>query len=533
MSRFSKLRKGLGISGIAFVIFLVLFLLCYFTGKILPAAIIALFLIPLTGIVLFRALRWIQLHSLWSVRNRLLFVYGLMAILPLFLILTLVGLGAWALTTELAVYLATSALDRRVDSIQNAMRVLDGMTTAQRITSAADFQKGMSQEFPSFRLYIKDEAGERKFPTNSSDLKLPKDWKSTSGLLVVNHHFYGWSHIVSERAEITGMAPLSNAMIAGLVPNLGKIGLVEQSHNDKNAGPQVEGIAPENDASAQGPFHLPPAMNRFDVPLIWAASVTHSHMENPNQAFDGVLYINSRASAVFGTVFAKAESFRGALLQFFVVVAILFLIVETVAIIIGVRLSGRLTRAVNQLYEGTRRVIKGDFRHRIHTRYQDQLGELGESFNQMTSNLERLFAVEKEKERLQTEIEIAREVQSQLYPKDAPPMRGIQLTVVCDPARMVSGDYYDYTELGQHQLAFAIGDVAGKGISAALLMATLQAALRSQVAHCEAAETSMESARVVSQLNKQIYAHTAPEKYATFFFALFDLPSQTLTYTNA
>jgi sigma-B regulation protein RsbU (phosphoserine phosphatase) len=151
----------------------------------------------------------------------------------------------------------------------------------------------------------------------------------------------------------------------------------------------------------------------------------------------------------------------------------------------------------------------------------------------MTGTLERLFIVEKEKERLQTEIEIAREVQSQLYPKAAPPMRGLKLSVVCDPARMVSGDYYDYTEVGAHQLVFAIGDVAGKGISAALLMATLQAALRSQVAHAEATQTRMNSAEVITQLNRQIWEHTAPEKYATFFFALFDQPSQTLSYTNA
>jgi sigma-B regulation protein RsbU (phosphoserine phosphatase) len=172
-------------------------------------------------------------------------------------------------------------------------------------------------------------------------------------------------------------------------------------------------------------------------------------------------------------------------------------------------------------------------------RDSDQLGELGQSFNRMTENLERLLAVEKEKERLQTEIEIAREVQSQLYPKAAPPICGLKLTVRCDPARMVSGDYYDYQDIGGGKLAFAIGDVAGKGISAALLMATLQAALRAQITSYQPAENGcngthrLQAANLVSALNKQIYAHTSPEKYATFFFGLFDEPSRTLTYTNA
>jgi len=208
--------------------------------------------------------------------------------------------------------------------------------------------------------------------------------------------------------------------------------------------------------------------------------------------------------------------------------------------VIGARLARRITGSIKALYEGTHRVIRGDFTHRIPVRSNDQLGELATSFNQMTGNLERLLAVEKEKERLQTELEIAREVQGQLYPKQAPPTCGLKLTVRCDPARMVSGDYYDYVELEGRRVAFAIGDVAGKGISAALLMATLQSALRAQMTQyqgiretaCEHVK-EMDVAQLVASLNKQLFAHTSPEKYATFFFALFDERARTLTYTNA
>jgi phosphoserine phosphatase RsbU/P len=157
----------------------------------------------------------------------------------------------------------------------------------------------------------------------------------------------------------------------------------------------------------------------------------------------------------------------------------------------------------------------------------------------MTGNLQRLVSIEKEKERLQAELEIAREVQTQLYPKCAPPTRSLKLTVHCEPARVVSGDYYDYEAVQSDKLAFAIGDVAGKGISAALLMATLQAALRAQIrAGVErsgdgTSHTALGSAQLVSDLNRQIYAHTAPEKYATFFFAMYDETDGILRYTNA
>ena len=99
----------------------------------------------------------------------------------------------------------------------------------------------------------------------------------------------------------------------------------------------------------------------------------------------------------------------------------------------------------------------------------------------MTENLGRLIVVAKEKERLESELAIAREVQNQLFPKDVPFTRTLELKGVCNPARMVSGDYYDFMALTESSLAFAIGDVAGKGISAALLMATIQSTMRTQL----------------------------------------------------
>ena len=212
----------------------------------------------------------------------------------------------------------------------------------------------------------------------------------------------------------------------------------------------------------------------------------------------------------------------------------------------GVSLTRTITGAVHNLYEGTERVKGGDFSHRISVEGNDQLAELGRSFNGMTENLERLIVVEKEQERLKSEIEIAREVQSQLFPRSSPVMKTIELTGVCHPARMVSGDYYDFVRLGDSNLALAIGDVAGKGISAALLMAAIQSIMRTQLTagvslHAVAAsgggngkaDTVFSAAELVSQLNKQVYANTSAEKYATFFFGLYDDDSRMLTYTNA
>ncbi len=557
MSRVREVARRLGKTGIAFLIALLLCVVFYFTGHGELLALDVLALIPLVAIVGFRALRSLRRNSLWSVRNRLLFVYGLFGVLPILLLFALVGLGAWALMNELAIYLASSALDRRLDSVNSAVEALRDMPATQRPYAAPEIIKAFGHALPGITFYVKDETGDHRYPPEAPPLDVPPGWKNVDGLLVLNSHFYGWAHFIDSKEEITALAPLSNEMVENLVPHLGVIALVETHEKHNNEVPASAGSLNITDNSNKSSKHpdlkftfntttyspgrrIPPAMNRLDIPVLWPSTRPHFHLDTPNKTFEGVLWVYSRPSAVLRSFFSSSEVLRGVLFDVVITIAILFFLVELVAVLIGVRLSRRITRAVNQLYEGTRRVIHGDFTHRIAVSNRDQLGELSESFNQMTINLERLLVIEKEKERLQTELEIAREVQAQLYPKEEPPRAGLQVTARCDPARMVSGDYYDYQALVRGKIAFAIGDIAGKGISAALLMATLQAALRANVSQSQPGQGNqsaecpdLDPATLVSKLNQQICAHTSPEKYATFFFALYDETTRTLTYTNA
>jgi phosphoserine phosphatase RsbU/P len=131
-------------------------------------------------------------------------------------------------------------------------------------------------------------------------------------------------------------------------------------------------------------------------------------------------------------------------------------------------------------------------------------------------------------ERMRREVEIAREVQERLFPQSIPAVRGIDLAGHCRPAARVGGDYWDLFSLGDGRLALAIGDVSGKGISAALLMASLRASLRSI-----AEDHSGDLARLMSKLNRQVYQASAANRYATFFFAVFEEDSHLLRYINA
>ncbi len=560
MSRAAQIARSLTKVGLAFLLVLLLYFLFYALGWTAAALVSALALVPLGLILFIRGGSWILRHGLWSLRNRLLVVYSLIGVLPILLLFVLVGLSGWALMNELAIYLASSALDRRLDLVTEATQALARFPVDERRTVASRVAEAFGRSLPGIVFYVHDQTGAYTVPANAPAIHLAPGWKTVGGLLVEQHHFFGWSHLRQGSDEITVLAPLSNADVANLVPKLGAITLLEADGDaEQMEKPAVAGSLTLVSAKTQSKnpdFHMqwngtettragrkspiPPAVNRLDIPVLWPSTRIHHHLDNPGQTYRVMLWVYSRPSAVLRTFFSSTELLRGVLFYIVVAVALLFLLVELVAVTIGVSLTRRIMRAVNQIYEGTRQVIHGDFRHRIPVRNTDQLGELAGSFNQMTGNLERLLAVEKEKERLQAEIEIAREVQSQLYPKAAPPDCGLELTVQCDPARMVSGDYYDYQEFRKGKVSFAIGDVAGKGISAALLMATIQAALRAQITSYQPLRENecsplpeIDSAGLVSKLNQQLYANTSPEKYATFFFAIFDQETRTLTYTNA
>jgi serine phosphatase RsbU (regulator of sigma subunit) len=125
------------------------------------------------------------------------------------------------------------------------------------------------------------------------------------------------------------------------------------------------------------------------------------------------------------------------------------------------------------------------------------------------------------------ELEIAKQVQARLFPQTLPSLTTLEYAGVCIQARQVGGDYYDFLDLGRERLGLVIGDIAGKGIAAALLMANLQANLRSQCAI--ALDQPQHFLRSVNQL---FFENTADSAYATLFFAEYDDREGRLRYAN-
>ena len=479
-------------------------------------------------------------RAIWSLRNRLIVAYLLIAVVPILLILTLVGLGGYIMASQVAIYIVRSELDQRVGSLQSTLESVTRSRPAGRQEAMQQAVENYSARYPGITFLVEDRGATVRWPDNTAVAVPPTLARNGSGIASLPDHYYIWSSADRNGARFIALMPLTRRYLSDMVPGLGEVYLrrVEVSQGKLT-------LAPSSYEPAAG--SLPPPVSRWDLDVAWPSLIRVADWAHPETTRSAFLVVYTRFSALFQILLSqKGDELQGLPLILFYAVSIAFLVVGVVGLAIGGSLSRTITGAVHSLYEGTQRVMRGDFSNRIQVSGRDQLAELGSSFNTMTQNLERLLAVAKEKERLQAEIEIAREVQEQLYPKMAPVLKTLHITGKCHPARMVSGDYYDYQLLPGNQLAIAIGDVAGKGISAALLMATIQAALRMELrtslerleglaapASTPSSGYRLSTAQMVSDLNQQLYATTSPEKYATFCFALYDETSGTVTYTNA
>ncbi len=220
-------------------------------------------------------------------------------------------------------------------------------------------------------------------------------------------------------------------------------------------------------------------------------------------------------------------NFGSMLLGLMLLVAVLFLLIEAAALMMGLTLARSITGSVHELFEGTEHVRKGDFSHRIQVATRDQLGDLAESFNQMTGSIEDLLRQAEEKKRLEEELRIARVIQMSLLPQGQIAMPGVSVSALCVPAREVGGDYYDFFPLGDDRFGVLIADVSGKGTSAALYMAELKGLMLSLSQTCPSPRQLMLTA------NQIISDHLDSRSFITMAYAVVDLAARTMIYARA
>jgi serine phosphatase RsbU (regulator of sigma subunit) len=198
-----------------------------------------------------------------------------------------------------------------------------------------------------------------------------------------------------------------------------------------------------------------------------------------------------------------------------------------VALIGIVPLSGRLTRNLTSLTDGVGRIAQGDYAARVPVKSRDEIGRLAAAFNRMAADVEQHQRSAVEQERIRRELELGRRIQSEMLPRLPLHLGLTEVKGVSVPAREVGGDFFNYFLLESGLVALLVGDVSGKGVGAALLMANIQASLRTRFA------LGQELSAIAEAIDDDIEANSPGPVYATLFMAILDPATRRLRYVNA
>ena len=482
--------------------------------------------------------RWVARKLLWRVRHRMIAVFFFVGVLPISLGALVVAWGVILLLGPVTAHLITEAFSRQGTRMEATaaplLWQLRDLPPADRPAFLRRYHAQAEPRFPGLMLRAELDGTTASYPEGSLAGALPSQLPELGGLVRSDDGYFlaAVAQEGSSDQRVIAVMPLTSSAVSGLMPGLGILELSQ--------GPDETGEGTELPAGSRRPTlvsgGIPEPENPFDWQINWPVQATFIDPSS-EQALSATFLLRTRPSALLQRILAQESEMTFGLFTIVgYVLAALFLGNLLVSFVVALSLTRTLTRAVNDLYVGTRHVNRGDFAYKIDVRGTDQISDLSRSFNAMTSSLERLMEDSKRRQQLEAELEIAREVQGRLFPASAPELVDLELLGVCRPAQSVSGDFFDYLRLEDGRLAISFGDVSGKGISAALVMASLHSILRTQVALLRPDRSQgLERAAslVVEQANLQLYEGTAPDKFSTLFFGAYDPEGGALTYSNA
>lgn len=500
-------------------------------------------------LLLWLALRWLRDNVMWSVRNRLIVTYLFIGGVPVTLAVAIALLSGYMVLGDLAVFSAVSEIKAEANRLGAANAAAEEEIT--RHSSTPEKIAEADKSFPGRSIAV--------MPTSS----LPGWVKDGfTGLVNEKGHIYlraANSHRDSHgQAMVVSSVLFDRKFLARIASKVGSLTLYsldpqfngdEKSRESALSNPQDATTTAGSGRISAGSVPAPAIALDREFSFVGLIQVTDW---TDGSSRTRILEVATRFSTVYSYLTASMGIGSTVIIAALIGLAFAFAIVVLIALLIGIGLTRKITYSVANLYRATQFINRGDFSHRIEVQSKDQLAALQVSFNSMTENLQKLIAEQKEKERLQSELEIAHEVQAQLFPRENVGTSTLQLHGICRPARIVSGDYYDFLSYGPEQVMVAVGDISGKGISAALLMATIHSAVRayeqeqlvsvgmaaaygtnSRVAAFEARVAPPSPAQMLWLLNRHLFQSTQPEKYATLFLGFYDDEKHRLTYANA
>jgi len=519
------------------------------------------------------AFRWARQRLMWRLRYRLIVTYIFIGVIPIVLLLTMAGVGSYLFAGQFATYVAISNLQSSLHHLEaenDALAVQLGTLarSAQHDKQIIVELSAVSGEnFPQRTVTVWQ--GEEGFMLSAGGALMKTRPARVPGVIKGDFSDFvldgdslhlravkRWVQGGLQRTVISDV-PITAEVLQSATSLLGSVTLIPADRGgDLQVPPPAKATTSERRRVETA--GVPPPTGRFD-PTFRFYTLFNAVDWETGKSQTCAIGVVTRPSLLYRILFATLGDSAKLLKYGLLGIAILLGLVELAALYIGIRLSRSMTRSVAELYRATEYVNRGDLTHRIPIRGRDQMAVLEQSFNSMTESLVKLAAEQKQKQRMESELAIAYEVQNVLFPGKLLGLSSLDVYGVCHPARSVSGDYYDFIPLGSDRLVLTMGDISGKGISAALLMATVHAFIRAYSMEPEtvlapealgdgalsnvdrriyfrgdgAAPSRLSTSMLMTTLNYQLFRCTPPEKYATMFLGCYDAAARELTYCNA
>lgn len=487
----------------------------------------------------------VKRQLLWRVRRKLILSYIFFGVIPAFLIVGFFLLGATVVAMSVSAYVFRTGYDKIVDDLKLVAQSA-ALESGRRPGGIADtmqrLEQSARQRYPGISMTFVPAAGSRlpQVRVGRWDHGKPPD-AIPQWVLAREEEFAGT--LVATLPEAPSEVELVARSAVPVRTDRGIVGhvvadlpidaeMMNQLQDKTTIKVGSVSVSSPSVALSQGTGDAAPLAGNF---TLFRHSVTTLECVDWNTGADkrASVALTYRPGQLYDRL-AKAQgvTFGGmplgqAVLIILVIVAVLFLIIQFVALVMGLALARSITSSIHELFMGTERVRHGDFAHRINIPTRDQLGELAQSFNQMTASIEGLLQTAAEKKRLEEELRIARQIQMSLLPRGPLDVPGLAITALCVPAREVGGDYYDFFPLSDDRLGVLIADVSGKGTSAALYMAELKGVV---LALSQAYDSPRD---LLIHVNRIISENLDSRSFITVTYAVIDTRHGVMTYCRA
>lgn len=489
---------------------------------------------------------------LWRVRRKLILSYVFLGFLPVLLVVALAMASALILYIDVAGYMFHEGFSDISNDIQQAAETTAteiGRSPASATEAVTRKVENLSSRYPALSLAViplsdpaqaPASAGTAASPVPTHPIAVAGLWKHTTPPAVapawLSGSASGFKGVIA--VLVDGSSPDWELVMRSVVPTRDRTrAVIADLPVDAQVAAEIEARTKARMGAVTVPTQCDgPGAAIIDQELGTLSTLfrkTVGFVEcigwqtGPGESAQAAVSIDAPLTRIYGQMAALKVEQRDAFVLLLVLLGGLFLIVQGAALLMGWLLARSITYAVNELSIGTERIQKGEFSYRIKIDSGDQLGELAQSYNRMSSGMEHLLHVQREKQRLDDELRIARDIQKSLLPASPPSVPGMTIADLCEPAREVGGDYYDFFDLGNGRLAVMVADVSGKGTSAALYMAELKGLML--------ALTKKEASprRLLIEANRLLSEHLDNRSFITMTYAVIDLKAHTLTCARA